>query len=259
MLKTNTIFIGKVLIKLGEVDSTTNYLQKLLLSQQIVEGTAVLASFQLSGKGQRNNKWESDADKNLLCSILLNPKFLPARHSFFLTIITALAVKDTIQEFLDEKVFIKWPNDIWVKERKIAGILINNTLAGRIINSSIIGIGLNINQTNFPATLEASSIKTYVNTIIKIEEVFSLLCLHLERRYLELKSGKVEKLKMEYRADLLGLNEHREYLDSNEHITFTGLIKGVNAAGQLAIQLQNGTIRHYNNKEIIFLKKKGQP
>lgn len=256
MLKINNIFIGKVLIKLPEINSSSDFLQKLASEKSLEEGTVVQASFQTAGKGQRSNIWESKAGENLLVSFFLKPDFLPAQHAFFLNIISSLALKDTIEAFIPQKAQIKWPNDLWVEEKKMGGILITNTLKKEKINTCIVGIGLNVNQTTFsPSAGTPSSLKLMSNESYSLDIIRNSLCENLEKWYLDLKAGKVEKLTLAYRTHLLGLNEKRAYKDMSNGEVFQGEIRGVNAIGQLLIKKENGTIKYYNNKEVAFIKK----
>lgn len=256
-MKTNTIFIGKVLINLKEIDSTSENMQKRLLSEKLVEGTIIQADYQSAGKGQRNNNWESERGKNLLCSILLKPHFLHPRNTFFLNKITSLAVLDTLNELTEQEVKIKWPNDVWIKEQKIAGILINNALMGNTLKSSIIGIGINVNQLIFRTpNLNATSLKILEGKDFSNTNLLKRLAFHLETRYLQLKAGQVEGISADYRKALLGLNESRHFKEAGSDNIFAGQIRGVNGLGQLIVKRSDGVINHYNNKEIIFISKK---
>ena len=136
------------LIELEETDSTNRYLTLLCDRELVSEYTTVRADYQTAGKGQRGNTWESERGKNLLFSLVLYPTFLEAHRQFLLSQLTALAVKETLELWTDE-IRIKWPNDIYWKEKKICGLLIENELSAEGIARSIIGIGLNVNQEIF--------------------------------------------------------------------------------------------------------------
>ena len=136
------------IIRLDETNSTNNYLRELLAGDALPEGSLVIADFQTAGKGQVGNSWESEARKNLMFSLLLYPDFLPANRQFLISQIASLSVKETLDGYIDS-VTVKWPNDIYWKDRKICGMLIENDLSGQHLYCSVIGIGLNINQEVF--------------------------------------------------------------------------------------------------------------
>ena len=140
--------IGIKIIKLDEIDSTNNYTSKLLANSNVIEGTVVVAKAQSSGRGQLSNQWESEYGKNILASFVFYPKFLPVQQQFLLSKVIALGVRDLLTLFVD-KVKVKWPNDIYIDNKKVAGILIENSIMGHTLESSIAGVGININQTVF--------------------------------------------------------------------------------------------------------------
>ena len=132
-----------------EVSSTNTYLKELLTAGvELPELTLVDADFQTGGRGQQQNVWESEADKNLLFSLLCHPTFLPATNQFVLSQAIAVAVQRTLSEYTDG-ITIKWPNDIYWNDRKICGTLIECNLMGSTIKDCIIGTGINVNQTEF--------------------------------------------------------------------------------------------------------------
>ena len=138
------------LIVLDETDSTNRYISQLCneLQESVAELTTVTAEFQTAGKGQRGNTWEAERGKNLLFSFVLYPTFLEARRQFILSQIVSLSIKEELDRWSDE-ITIKWPNDIYWRDKKICGILIENDLSGHFIGRSISGIGININQNEF--------------------------------------------------------------------------------------------------------------
>jgi len=138
------------LIVLDETDSTNRYISQLCneLQESVAELTTVTAEFQTAGKGQRGNTWEAEEGKNLLFSFVLYPTFLEARRQFILSQIVSLSIKEELDRWSDE-ITIKWPNDIYWRDKKICGIQIENDLSGHFIGRSISGIGININQNEF--------------------------------------------------------------------------------------------------------------
>ena len=136
------------------LESTNQYLQNLLNEGADIADSIVVTDFQTSGKGQGKNVWQSDEGKNLLFSIALDMSFLKAGNQFFLTQMVSVAMINVLKKYLpEESLFIKWPNDIYFKDKKIAGILIKNEIKGMMMGTSIIGIGLNVNQTSFDKNL----------------------------------------------------------------------------------------------------------
>lgn len=149
-MKPDTKTFPFPLIALDRTESTNQYLSQLCDEQQdsVLPFTTVTAEYQSAGKGQRGNSWESEAGKNLLFSFVLYPTFLEARHQFLLSQIVSLAIKETLSRWSTD-ITIKWPNDIYWREKKICGMLIENDLAGSHIGRCICGVGLNVNQTSF--------------------------------------------------------------------------------------------------------------
>lgn len=149
-MKPNLETFRYPLIALEETDSTNQYISQLCnnLKEDVAELTTVTAEFQTSGKGQRGNTWEAEKGKNLLFSFVLYPTFLEARRQFILSQMVSLAIKEELSRWSDD-ITIKWPNDIYWKDKKICGILIENEIAGHHIERSIAGIGININQETF--------------------------------------------------------------------------------------------------------------
>ena len=136
------------------IDSTNSYLQSLIDNGEDIIDNVVVADFQTSGKGQGKNIWQSEDGKNLLFSIALDMSFLKAEDQFFLTQIVSVSMVEVLKKYLpEESLFIKWPNDIYFKDKKIAGVLIKNEIKGMMMGTSIIGIGLNVNQESFDESL----------------------------------------------------------------------------------------------------------
>ena len=136
------------------LESTNAYLQNLLNEGVDIIDNIIVTDFQTSGKGQGKNVWESEDGKNLLFSVALDMSFLKAENQFLLTQIVSVTMINVLKKYLPkESLFIKWPNDIYFNDKKIAGILIKNEIKGMMMGTSIIGIGLNVNQTSFDENL----------------------------------------------------------------------------------------------------------
>ncbi|MEE9437981.1 MAG: biotin--[acetyl-CoA-carboxylase] ligase [Saprospiraceae bacterium] len=244
--------IGKHHIQLSRINSTNKYATDMIAKSKPIEGTVISAHYQYEGRGQIGRFWESEAKKNILCSVILYPKFLSARNQFYLNIAISLAIYDFISFYIDEKISIKWPNDIYVGEKKIAGILIQNTLVGKTIRSSIIGLGVNINQDAFdsnipnPTSLLLENNKTY-NIDILNKKLFDCL----NQRYFDLKNNH-ELLKKEYLSHLYRKGVKSDFILENEQI-FKGVITDIDDIGQLIITNLEGEKLFFGYREIRFV------
>jgi len=213
------------------------------------EGTVVITSNQYAGRGQRGNTWQAAAGMNLTFTMLLRPTFLLVKNQFSLTMVASLGVLDYLETKGLADVKIKWPNDILVGKKKICGMLIENSIQGDTINQSIVGIGLNINQLEFPVAT-ATSLALVSQTNFDLNEQWNLLLEKLEKRYLQLRAGKQKEIKDEYLENLLGIN-HQQKFNSNG-AEFEGTIKAVNDLGELVLDVK-GTERVFAMKEISFV------
>lgn len=247
-----TLFVGQNSIHVESVDSTNSYASEMLRQIELVEGSLIYSFSQLNGRGQRGNSWESEPNKNVALSLVLYPKFLIVDKQFLLTKITSLAVADLMAEMLGNsyKINIKWPNDIYVNDQKIAGILIENTLKESSIQTSIIGIGINVNQKTFNSS-NATSIVSISGKEFELINVLNRLCEFFEARYLQLKSNKLESIDNAYLGRLYRLNEWAKF--SSMNAIFDGKIVGVSSVGKLLIEMRSGEIKEFDLKEIQFL------
>ena len=248
------LFVGQNLITIKELDSTNTFLKNTLSnSKPLPEGTVIMAESQYAGRGQQQNKWNSEAGKNLTFSILLNPTFLAIASQFDLTRVVSLGVHSALESLLGDQLKIKWPNDIYYTDKKLGGILIENLLQGSQIKQSVIGIGLNINQEVFPDWVpNPVSVKQILQQDYDLRTLLSEICSHIEGYYLNLKAGKVEFIRESYLSRLYWMNETKNF-KMPEGI-FSGTIKTVRNNGLLVID-NNGTEMEFNFKEIEFLNK----
>jgi len=245
-----TLFIGKTWIKLNRVDSTNSYAQKLCELETCFEGTIVSATEQFQGKGQREQSWFSQSGANLTCSIILKPHFLSISNQFMLQKMVALAVLDFITLHDIQNSSIKWPNDILVGNKKIAGILIENIIKGDKINFSIIGIGLNINQTEFCSLPDAISLKKITGKDYDINPIMEQLCQSLEKRYLQLKNSN-KTIEEEYLNHLYRFKKRADYLIENKIVEAE--ISDIEKSGKIVLKFNDGTNKSFDLKEIKFV------
>jgi BirA family transcriptional regulator, biotin operon repressor / biotin---[acetyl-CoA-carboxylase] ligase len=241
----------KNVIFLNDVGSTNNYANQLIVSKQAVEGTVVLAYDQKEGRGQRGNTWESEAGKNVLMSIVLFPEFLAAEKQFMISKVVSLALVEFLRKEVAE-VSIKWPNDLYVGSKKIAGILIENGVKGRNLFSSVLGIGLNVNQERFnsgapnPVSLKLITGKEY-----ELEKVANEITDLVFEGYRKLKVGDNESINVQYFETLFRKDTWSKY--RKETGEFDARISGIGQFGQLQLEEKDGKFSEYMFKEVEFV------
>ena len=234
-------------IKLHSVDSTNSYALRMKGDLLFREGLVVAASYQTRGNGQKGNSWESLPNENLLISVVIEPDLL-VKSQFLLTKCIALAIYDLVSSYIDN-VSVKWPNDILVDRKKIAGILIQNILRGDNITHSVIGIGLNVNQTKFNNySPEATSLRLLLDQTFDLDQIKNSLLSYLSERIQSLKIGVNQQ---EEYLSVLFLSNQVAVFESKEQ-KFTGVIKGVGRDGKLHIQLEDNSLAEFDNQEVKF-------
>jgi birA, biotin-[acetyl-CoA-carboxylase] ligase region len=248
------LFVGQNLLTLKEVDSTNNFLKNLLSkSKPVPEGTVIMAETQYAGRGQQNNKWHAEPGKNLTFSLLLQPHFLDIAYQFDLNRAISMGVYDTLCPLLGNRLKIKWPNDIYYGDKKLGGILIENLLQGSQIKNAVIGIGLNINQGNFPDdAVNATSVKQILHKDYPLNDILADICNNIEAWYLNLKAGKTNFVRDTYLSRLYWFNEEKRFKAAGQE--FSGIITGVKDNGLLVVKHDNIETT-YNLKEIEFLNR----
>jgi len=247
--KMNEI-IGSNIERIQEIGSTNNYAAARLLTKRLPEGTVFVADSQVDGRGQASNTWESEPNKNLTFSILLYPDFLEISRQFELSKVISLGVADLLKERTDQ-VSIKWPNDIYIGKGKVAGILIENSIKINKISSSIVGIGLNINQKIFTGNApNPVSLSQFTGEDYDLEELLSDFCAKIDTRYHQLRKGEFGLIDGDYINLLYQLGSWSPY--SDEKGDYEGRILGVDQIGRLMIETRAGKINKYQFKEVIF-------
>lgn len=251
-----TLFIGKNLLFLPEVESTNTYAMNLLRNVNPIEGTVVHTNHQTKGKGQRGATWTSEIGQNITASILLKPQFLSINQAFYLSKISALALYDVLTDILPISQYdikIKWPNDILVNRRKIAGVLIENNFLTHSIQYSVIGIGCNINQHNFNAfERNAVSLKMLTDQDFDRDIILEMICRNLEKWYLKLKELKLDLIDKSYLNSLFGMGQELEFEDLNG-ILFKAKVNGVSNAGKLILEMEDLNQKEFDIKELKFM------
>ena len=240
------------IIKLNATDSTNSYLRALSTRNTLADYTIVTAKHQTNGRGQRGTNWESESDKNLMFSVFKNVSFLDFQDNFFISMVTSLALIKTLQQFLIPKLSIKWPNDILSENKKVCGILIENTIKQNAFGGTIIGIGLNVNQTQFNGLPNASSLQLITGTHLNSDELLLNIVSNLRFYFKLLKTNQKTLLKETYEGYLFRKNKPSTFksLDGN---LFTGYIQGVTNSGNIQILLEDEIIAEFELKEITLL------
>lgn len=246
----DTLFIGQQHIKLERVDSTNRYAQDMAKNELLHEGAIISATEQFSGKGQRGSSWQTMAGKNLTFSLFLKPHFLQANQQFLLSQCIALAVFDSIKNYCQKDVFIKWPNDILINDKKAAGILIENSLKNDKIDYSIIGIGLNINQTEFENLPYATSLKLETGLELKLDDVLQNLCKQVEKHYLQLKKDNTDT----HKNYLKNLYRYKTFANYNyKGFKIKARIIDIETNGKLILEKENSEKLICDLKEVEFI------
>ncbi len=232
-------------IHLSEIDSTNSFLKEWLVSKKLTDPIVVSTDRQLAGRGQRGNTWHSEPGKNLTFSIAVNPN-IPAGEQFWLNQAVSVAIVLYLSS-LGIEAKVKWPNDIYVGDRKIAGILIENLIRGQLICQTVVGIGLNVNQQSFlidnarPVSLSQLLDKKF-NLKLVLEELSKLV---IEQLFL-FKKVNMQAL---YHLHLYGKDIQRRFRDKDGR-SFDGTIIETEPTGRLVIRLADGSIKKFVFKEI---------
>lgn len=245
------MIIGSNLFFYKNLSSTNNVAIELLKERELPEGSVIYADFQTSGKGQPGNRWESEEGKNLLLSIILYPSSVSPVEQFLLSMTISLGLCDFIDRHYEGSK-IKWPNDIYVKNDKIAGILTENSLMEYTIENSVAGIGFNINQEKFPPEIpNPVSLKLLTGQEYDTDTCLKELLSDLDKRYKQLLYGNRDELRGEYINHLYRFNEYHNY--RAEEREFKGKIIDISFSGLLSIEEKNGKIREFSFREIDFV------
>jgi BirA family transcriptional regulator, biotin operon repressor / biotin---[acetyl-CoA-carboxylase] ligase len=239
------------ILVLNETASTNNYANQLVSEGKAVEGTVVLSHYQIQGRGQRGNSWESAPGKNLLASFVLFPSFLPPSKQFYLSKITSLALIEFLKPIVNN-ITVKWPNDIYVGKEKIAGILIETSIQGNQFHSAVAGVGLNLNQEDFspklpnPVSLKMLTGKNYDTEVsaCRIKAVFM-------NWYQKLQAGLTDEIDELYHKNLFRINEWAVFKKDDKR--FEARVLGTGEYGQLILEDRLGNQSSYMFKEIEFV------
>ena len=239
------------IIKLNAIDSTNSYLKKLCTTEPVSDYTAVIAENQTQGRGQMGTIWNSESSKNLTFSVFKELSDFQFEVPFYLSMVVALSLLKTLDALSIPRLSVKWPNDILAENKKIAGILIENTLKAEDKRDSVIGIGLNVNQIQFENLPAASSLSLLLKQNIDKEQLLTGLLSELENQlplFLQSKTTFWQK----YHSFLFKINTPMAF-KNDERGTFMGIIKGVSQLGMLEVELEDEKTIEFAFKEVQML------
>ncbi|MFL2600452.1 MAG: biotin--[acetyl-CoA-carboxylase] ligase [Flavobacteriaceae bacterium] len=234
--------------KIDAISSTNEYLKQLYLKKNIYDNFLIITNNQTEGKGQGSSSWESEPKKNLTLSIYKDLKKNKLKNPFIINLIISISIIETLKKYNLPNLKIKWPNDILSASKKISGILIENFFQREFLISSIIGIGLNVNQISFKKAKNAISIASIKKKKIDLTEVLNILTKKISLKFHEIDNLKINDLINEYESLLFKRDKFSKFNINNKIID--GRIIGVNQSGKLKVKIGNEIIREYNSSEI---------
>ena len=253
-------------ILLPEIPSTNSWmLDALSQGETLVDETVVYTFRQTQGRGQVGNSWESEPGCNVTFSLLLRPVFLPVPRQFLISELCCLGVVDGLKaickgtpagDLFCSRLCVKWPNDIYVGDEKLGGILIENRLMGSTLSESILGVGINVNQRSWIGNAPNPTSLFLHGQSFEPELVLDAVSSSIIRRYRALRQdldAYAAQLHTEFAEHLYRRGGWHTYVDSQTDEKFVARIAGVDPQGPLSLMLQNGDVRHYWFKEVKFV------
>ena len=239
------------IIKLNAIDSTNSFLKEMAQTSTLENFTVVVANAQTKGRGQMGTSWLSEANKNLLCSVFVRFDSFPISHQVLVNYAVSIAIVNVLKSYQLQKVMIKWPNDILSSNKKICGVLVENVMQKDEIKSSIIGIGLNVNQINFSTNFNATSILKETKVETNIDAFLKELIDELKIQISYITDASTNVLKKNY-LKLLHKKNTPTMFKNSEGTLFMGKIIGVSPVGKLQIELDDDSIKEFGIKEVSF-------
>lgn len=240
------------IIKLDAIDSTNDFLKEISKKQVVDNFTIVVAKTQTKGKGQMGSTWDSESGKNLIMSVLVKDVLNDVSEIFHLNIAVALSIIQLLEEYNLPKLSIKWPNDIMSDNRKLCGILIENSFKSDNKIESIVGIGLNVNQKNFDKLPKASSMAVVMNNEFALDTLIEKAIFHLKKNCSLIIANQEVQLWNDFHKYLFKINTPMPFEDANQN-RFMGIIQGVTDDGKLKLLLEDDSTITYSIKEIQML------
>ncbi|MBN9285759.1 MULTISPECIES: biotin--[acetyl-CoA-carboxylase] ligase [unclassified Flavobacterium] len=240
------------IIKLGATSSTNDFLKDLLTKQFVENYTVIIAENQTKGKGQMGSEWNVESGKNLTFSVLIKDLLLDINAIFHLNVAVAISIVEALESLNIPGLFIKWPNDILAENKKIGGILIENSIKPNGEIFSIVGIGLNVNQKNFKNLPKASSLLVITGKEFDKETVFVAILENLKRNMALLRNKEYSLLWEVYDKNLFKKGVPMPF-ETDDHHRFMGIIKGVTSNGKLEVLLEDDSVKTFDIKEVRLL------
>jgi BirA family biotin operon repressor/biotin-[acetyl-CoA-carboxylase] ligase len=230
-----------------KTQSTNALLWEMSKKERLPEGYVVCTDFQTAGKGQTGNSWESETGKNLLFSMILYPNQVPVNQLFLISQLVSIAIKQVLDAFTDH-IYVKWPNDIYWNEKKLGGILIENSLQGNKTKAVVIGIGLNLNQKVFVSDApNPVSLKQITGKSLNRKHLLNLICRNILKLYGEI---NVEKIHSEYAQSLYRNDGFYNFKADN--LCFNARIITVHPDGQMELETDSGERKGFYFKEVQY-------
>lgn len=239
------------IIKLNATDSTNSYLRRYLAENKVEDYTIVVAKEQTQGRGQMGTVWASDACKNLTFSMFKDLSGHVVEFPYYISMAISLAILKALKSLNIPNLSIKWPNDILSADKKVCGILIENVIKNKL-ESTIIGIGVNVNQTKFDGLPKATSLKNITGVHFDLDEVLFRIITYTKEYSSLLQAGKYEAVKREYESNLFRKDKPSTFKDA-EGSLFSGFVKGVTKYGKLMVILEDEILKKFDLKEITML------
>lgn len=238
--KSNNNNIGNELIELLSIPSTNNYAAELMSRTKVQNGTVILAHEQTAGRGQRDRQWLSNSGKDVTFSIVVYPNALAIDQQFYLSRAIALGIRDMLVKLVSKSVYVKWPNDVFVGDKKICGILIENEISGNNVSHSIIGVGLNVSFSNSDADFIYTSIEREMGLIPDRKQLLKEMIAAINKRYQELESKRYQRLAHDHAENLYMKDQWTEFSYRGEVVK--AKILDCENDGRLIVELECGTV-----------------
>ncbi|MBC9796080.1 biotin--[acetyl-CoA-carboxylase] ligase [Sinomicrobium weinanense] len=237
------------IIKLNAIDSTNSYLKKLSATRTLEDYTVVITRQQTRGRGQMGTSWASEAGKNLTFSVYKKISCIRKEELFYLSMATSLAIVSALKKFNVPQLKIKWPNDILSANLKICGVLIESIIKKGELDAAVIGMGLNVNQTDFDGLPNAGSLKLATGTTYNLDELMYSIVGELKNHEKLITDRTLIPLKSRYEEALFRKDKPSTFKNTEGEL-FMGFIRGISEAGKLVILLEDEVQKEFDLKEV---------
>lgn len=239
------------IIKLSATPSTNTYLKDLAKTCSLKDFTVVVAARQTKGRGQFGAQWQSQPNNSLTLSVFKRFSAVEVSQQWYISMAVSMAVSEMLKSLKIPEITIKWPNDIMSRGKKCCGILIENTVKGTLLDTSIIGIGLNVNENQFTDLPNATSMKLSHGNSFDVSQVCRLLLDHLQGQLIRLENLEYEYIYNAYNLQLFRLDTVTVFKTIGGS-PFNAILKGVTREGLLLLENEANQINTYHLKEIVY-------